>query len=113
MTLLVAVENIEDIENKFVHIIGNGTADDARSNAFAIDWNGNIYVNNSPTGVNVNDLQTASHTHTNKEIIDKLSVDESGKLLYDGNPISSGGASKMWTTVDETTSKVTLHISTE
>lgn len=105
--------NVEDTENKFVHIIGNGTADGARSNAFAIDWNGNIYVNNSPTGVNVNDLQTASHTHTNKEIIDKLSVDESGKLLYDGNPISSGGTSKMWTTVDETTSKVTLHISTE
>lgn len=85
--------NIEDTENKFVHIIGNGTAEDDRSNAFAIDWNGNIYVNNSPTGVNVNDLQTASHTHTNKEIIDKLSVDESGKLLYDGNPISSGGSS--------------------
>lgn len=105
--------NIEDTENKFAHIIGNGTNQDKRSNAFAIDWNGNIYVNNSPTGVNVNDLQAASHTHTNKEIIDKLSVDESGKLLYDGNPISSGGASKMWTTVDETTSKVTLHISTE
>lgn len=105
--------NIEDTENKFAHIIGNGTNKDKRSNAFAIDWNGNIYVNNSPTGVNVNDLQAASHTHTNKEIIDKLSVDESGKLLYDGNPISSGGTSKMWTTVDETTSKVTLHISTE
>lgn len=85
--------NIEDTENKFVHIIGNGTSEDARSNAFAIDWNGNIYVNNSPTGVNVNDLQAVSHTHTNKEIIDKLSVDESGKLLYDGNPISSGGVS--------------------
>lgn len=105
--------NIEDTENKFAHIIGNGTNQDKRSNAFAIDWHGNIYVNNSPTGVNVNDLQAVSHTHTNKEIIDKLSVDESGKLLYDGNPISSGGTSKMWTTVDETTSKVTLHISTE
>lgn len=85
--------NIEDTENKFAHIIGNGTSRDNRSNAFAIDWNGNIYVNNSPTGVNVNDLQAASHTHSNKEIIDKLSVDESGKLLYDGNPISSGGSS--------------------
>ena len=150
--------NIEDTENKFAHIIGNGTDNDNRSNAFAIDWYGNIYVNNSPSGVNVNDLQKASHTHSNKEIIDKLSVDESGKLLYDGNPISSGGGtgsannnyqnlenkpsingvelignkttadlnivsekasetvsgtSKMWTTVDETTSKVTLHISTE
>ena len=113
--------NIEDTENKFAHIIGNGTNQDKRSNAFAIDWNGNIYVNNSPTGVNVNDLQAASHTHTNKEIIDKLSVDESGKLLYDGNPISSGGisyasqtvagVSKMWTTTEDGTT--TLNISTE
>lgn len=84
--------NIEDTENKFAYIIGNGTSEDNRSNAFAIDWNGNIYVNNSATGVNINDLQTASHTHSNKEIIDKLSVDDSGKLLYDGNPISSGSS---------------------
>lgn len=113
--------NIEDTENKFAHIIGNGTNQDKRSNAFAIDWNGNIYVNNSATGVNVNDLQAASHTHTNKEIIDKLSVDESGKLLYDGNPISGGGisyasqtvagVSKMWTTTEDGTT--TLNISTE
>lgn len=113
--------NIEDTENKFAHIIGNGTDNDNRSNAFAIDWNGNIYVNNSTTGVNVNDLQKASHTHSNKEIIDKLSVDESGKLLYDGNPISSGGVSyasqtvagvsKMWTTTEDGTT--TLNISTE
>lgn len=113
--------NIEDTENKFAHIIGNGTSRDNRSNAFAIDWNGNIYVNNSTTGVNVNDLQAASHMHSNKEIIDKLSVDESGKLLYDGNPISSGGisyasqtvagVSKMWTTTEDGTT--TLNISTE
>lgn len=48
--------NIEDSNNKFAFIIGNG-ATDKRSNAFAIDWNGNIYVNNSETGVNVSQLQ--------------------------------------------------------
>ena len=43
--------NIEDANSKFVFIIGNGVSDTARSNAFAIDWDGKIYVNNSPTGI--------------------------------------------------------------
>ena len=50
--------NVEDAEGKYAFIIGNGSADsngnnEQRSNAFAIDWNGNIYVNNASTGVNV------------------------------------------------------------
>ena len=48
--------NVEDTEEKFVFIIGNGTSQSARSNAFAIDWQGNIYVNNSNSPVNVLDL---------------------------------------------------------
>lgn len=48
--------NVEDTEGKFAHIIGNGESDDARSNAFAIDWEGNIYINNSETGINLPDL---------------------------------------------------------
>lgn len=38
---------------KFAHIIGNGTADNARSNALAVDWDGKIYTNNSTYGVDV------------------------------------------------------------
>ena len=33
--------NIEDTENKYAHIVGNGMADTARSNAHTLDWNGN------------------------------------------------------------------------
>lgn len=33
--------NIEDTENKYAHIVGNGTADSNRSNAYALDWDGN------------------------------------------------------------------------
>jgi hypothetical protein len=47
--------NVEDANNKFAHIIGNGT-NNARSNAFAIDWEGKIYVNNATTGVDVAEL---------------------------------------------------------
>ncbi|HAU88345.1 MAG TPA: hypothetical protein DCW90_23580 [Lachnospiraceae bacterium] len=48
--------NIEDIYNKYAFIIGNGTSDTARSNAFSVDWNGKIYVNNATEGVDVSAL---------------------------------------------------------
>ena len=48
--------NREDTKNKYAFIIGNGTSDSERSNAFAIDWDGNIYINNSETGINLPDL---------------------------------------------------------
>ena len=57
--------NVEDSQGKFAHIIGNGTADNARSNAFAVDWDGKIYVNNSATGVDVSVLDdTISELNT-------------------------------------------------
>ena len=50
--------NVEDSQGKYAHIIGNGTAG-TRSNAFAVDWDGKIYTNNAPTGVDVcTDLQS-------------------------------------------------------
>ena len=48
--------NIEDTESKYAFIIGNGTSDTARSNAFAVDWDGKIYVNNATEGVDVSTL---------------------------------------------------------
>lgn len=33
--------NIIDTENKYAHIVGNGTNENARSNAHTVDWNGN------------------------------------------------------------------------
>ena len=48
--------NVEDTEGKYCFIIGNGTSDTDRSNALAVDWNGNIYVGNSISGVNISEL---------------------------------------------------------
>lgn len=45
--------NVEDSNDTYAFIIGNGTADSARHNAFAVDWNGLIYVNGAATGVDV------------------------------------------------------------
>lgn len=35
--------NIEDTENKYAHIVGNGTSSTARSNAHTLDWEGNAW----------------------------------------------------------------------
>ena len=34
--------NVEDANDTYAFIIGNGTADNARSNAFTVDWSGNV-----------------------------------------------------------------------
>ena len=41
--------NVENINGTYAFIIGNGTADNARSNAMTVDWNGNIIANNLPS----------------------------------------------------------------
>ena len=48
--------NVKDENGKYAFIIGNGTSGSNRHNAFAIDWNGLIYVNGSSTGVDVSAL---------------------------------------------------------
>jgi hypothetical protein len=51
--------NVEDADGKFAFIIGNGAYADnvvTRSNAFAVDWDGKIYVGNTETGIDVADL---------------------------------------------------------
>ena len=35
--------NIDDTENKYAHIVGNGKSDTERSNAHTVDWNGNAW----------------------------------------------------------------------
>ena len=47
--------NIEDSSGKYAFIIGNGTITN-RSNAFAVDWDGKIYVNNSENGIDLNQI---------------------------------------------------------
>ena len=49
--------NVADGDGKFAFIIGNGT-EKKRSNAFAVDWNGKIYINNATDGVDVSALAT-------------------------------------------------------
>lgn len=51
--------NIEDTENKYAHIVGNGKGWSARSNAHTIDWNGNAwFAGNVTIGTNEERLVT-------------------------------------------------------
>lgn len=45
--------NIEDTENKYAHIVGNGTDDTVRSNAHTLDWNGNTWFAGQVEGTNL------------------------------------------------------------
>jgi len=56
--------NFEDTNDTYAFIIGNGMSDIARHNAFAIDWNGLIYVNGAATGVDVSQLTPATVDQT-------------------------------------------------
>ena len=62
--------NREDTQNKYAFIIGNGTSDSERSNAFAIDWDGNIYINNSETGINLPDADTVYTKSETDDLLD-------------------------------------------
>lgn len=66
--------NVRDTNDAYAYIIGNGTADNARHNAFAIDWNGLIYVNGSETGVDVSALAPQSTTYTKDEVDTALAL---------------------------------------
>lgn len=41
--------NIEDTKNKYAFIIGNGTTNERRSNAFTVDWDANLNINGNAT----------------------------------------------------------------
>ena len=54
--------NIEDTENKYAHIVGNGSSDTARSNAHTIDWSGNAwFAGKVTTGSTQEELATKSY----------------------------------------------------
>ena len=49
--------NVEDTAGAYAMIIGNGTADDARSNALTVDWNGNVECG-TVNGVDITQLSS-------------------------------------------------------
>lgn len=68
--------NIEDTEEKYAHIIGNGTDANTRSNAHTIDWQGNGWFAGDVEG---NSMIVKSSTEgSNKRF--KITVDDNGTI---------------------------------
>jgi hypothetical protein len=73
--------NIEDTENKYAHIIGNGYYDSdnkqsCRSNAYTLDWSGNGWFAGTVEGTGV--IIKSSTEGSNKRF--KITVDDSGAI---------------------------------
>ena len=78
--------NIEDSSGTYVHIVGNGTADTARSNAHTLDWSGNVWF--------AGDVYTGSTSGTNK--------DEGSKKLATEEYVDSKQVQPDWNQNDDT-----------
>ena len=83
--------NIEDSSGKYAHIIGNGTADDARSNAYAIGWDGKIYQpsdpNADPNGVYLSSKATKATTLSGYGITDAKFTPSTGTIQLGSNTL--------------------------
>lgn len=76
---------------KFAHIIGNGTADNARSNAYAIDWSGKIYQpsdpNADPNGVYLSSKAAKATTLSGYGITDAKFTPSTGTITLGSNTL--------------------------
>ena len=95
--------NIEDTEDKYAHVVGNGTSEIKRSNAHTIDWSGNawfaggVYIGGTSQDVLSDRLATEVYVHN---AISNISppvynilgtLDEDGEtvtLLYNKQPVT-------------------------
>ena len=68
--------NIEDAENKYAHIVGNGTSSSAKSNAHTLDWNGN--------GWYAGKLSQEGTPTEDKDLVTKKYFDENATNVADG-----------------------------
>ena len=80
--------NIKDTENKYAHIVGNGSAYDARSNAHTLDWNGNgwyagkLTVGAAPT----DDMDVVTKKYMIDNTVNASYVDTKVASLVDSAP---------------------------
>lgn len=68
--------NIEDGDNVYSHIVGNGTSDSERSNAHTLDWSGNAWYAGTVEGTAM--IVKSSTEGSTKRF--KITVDDSGTI---------------------------------
>ena len=84
--------NIEDTEDKYAHIVGNGTDEDARSNAHTLDWQGNAWyagkLSQEGTPTEDKDLTTKKYVDDKVSSLPQFSFNETGELVVTINGVS-------------------------
>ena len=70
--------NIEDTENKYAHIVGNGTSYNKRSNAHTLDWNGNGWYQGklSQDGTPTEDKDLTTKKYVDDSILSSQTTNE-------------------------------------
>lgn len=95
--------NIEDTNDTYAFIVGNGNDDDNRSNALTVDWSGNLITSggaafNGNTSITGSLNITGSITQNNKSLFKKEDVTVT--VTYSAGTIGSrGGAISLGTTL--------------
>lgn len=63
----IGKHNVEDTAGKYAFIVGNGTSTAARSNAFTVDWDGNVEASGA-LYANGTQVSLSGHTHTKGQV---------------------------------------------
>lgn len=76
--------NIRDDNNTYADIVGNGTADEARSNAYTLDWSGNGWFAGKVSAGTVDTPASVTDTNdlTTKQYVDNAIFEKQGKAVY-------------------------------
>ena len=92
--------NIEDTENRYLHIVGNGSSDTERSNAHTLDWQGNGWykgkISQDGTPTEDKDLTTKKYVDDTIANQPQISFDTEGNLV-----VTIGGVTKKFKEITE------------
>lgn len=106
--------NVVDSSDTYALIIGNGTADNARSNALTVDWYGNINCSGIKTDSKINFVSSQNPSYTGG-YIQAVKGDANGSVLLirPGASLIAGGgeyASNRWAVGDITATNEKTYI---
>ena len=89
--------NIEDANNKYADIIGNGTTDDARSNAATVSWDG---ISWSQTDVRAGGTDQDNATYSLSALSESIDTKQDSLHTYSEESAMASDGSTSWTTVN-------------
>ena len=82
--------NIEDTNNKYAHIVGNGTSEDERSNAHTIGWNGlGWFAGGLKVGGTGQDDTIAKEVATKDYVDNSIAEIPDGIYVHDEEPVDA------------------------